>query len=393
MPGIIPTFFNHEPNDHTNNKKISNYKFVVFVWFVVKFLLLFMGSTAWAVEEGRPLRIVAPETTLAVPYSLTQPYSFTRAPNSLITEQALKQPLVQYYIAQYSNPHGIATLNAILARGSIYLPFIREEVARRGLPPELVYLPIIESGFQITVRSRSGAMGLWQFMMNSIGPYDMRVTDYIDERRDFIKSTKGALQKLEDEYQRLGCWELTLAAYNMGINGLNRTIQSAGTRDYWELSRRREIRQETIHFVPRLIASVYVVSQPRRFGINDWHEHFEWAAIPLQRQISIDIIAEEIGLNRDLLRSLNAELIHGISPQGSNYLLKVPLSHLEQTKNVLEREDLPLLRINYHVVRQGDTLWAMSRHYGVSLSMIEQYNPGISSRYLRIGEIVIVPIL
>ena len=357
---------------------------------VVIFFLFFSGNITWAFEEGRPLR---EENSSPMEEFLISNSSPARAPNSLLTDYALEQELTRQFIAQYSSPHGIATLNAVLARGSIYLPFIREEVEKRGLPPELVYLPIIESGFQIMARSRSGAMGLWQFMMNSIGPYNMRVTEYIDERRDFIKSTRGALQKLEDEYNRLGCWELTLAAYNGGINGLLRTIQRTGIRDYWELGRRRELRAETINFVPRLLGAVYVVSQPRRFGINVWQEKFEWEAIPLPRQVSVDMIAEETGINRDLLRRLNAELIHGISPRDTGYRLKVPLANLEQINILLQRDDLPLIRYYYHVVRQGDTIWSMSRHYGVSLSMIELHNPGIAGRYLRIGETVVIPAL
>ena len=255
----------------------------------------------------------------------------------------------------------------------------------------MIYLPIVESGFQITARSRSGAMGLWQFMMNSIGPYDMRVTELVDERRDFIKSTKGALQKLEDEYRRLGCWELTLAAYNSGLGAVTRSVQRTGINDYWELSRIRELRAETINFVPRLIAISYVMSQPRKYGINVWHEKFEWDVIPLQRQISIDIIADEAGINRALLRQLNAELTYGITPLGSGHLLKIPATHLEIVSDILERNDLPLIRYYYHVVRQGDTIWGMSRTYGTSLAMIEQHNPGISNRYLRIGETVVIP--
>ena len=329
-----------------------------------------------------------------VPHSpLSAPVSNVtrRAANSLITDRALEQALTQRFITQYTTAQGIANLNATLERGSIYLPFIREEVARRGLPPELVYLPVIESGFVITALSRSGAVGLWQFMLNSISPYNMRVTDLLDERRDFIKSTRGALQKLEDEYNRLGDWELTLAAYNAGLNAVTRALQSGGINDYWELSGRNLLRPETVNFVPRIIAVSYVLSQPRRFGINVWQEKFEWAAIPLERQVSVDIISNETGLNRDLLRRLNAELLHGITPAGMGHLLKVPSSHLEIVNNLLKREDIQLIRFYYHVVRQGDTLWGMSRYYGTTINMIEQHNPGITNRYLRIGETVIIP--
>ncbi|MCL2214077.1 MAG: transglycosylase SLT domain-containing protein [Treponema sp.] len=329
---------------------------------------------------------------LFVPHSSSANHSdYRRAANSLITERALEQTLTRQFIDYYLTPNGTATLNAMMERGNIYLPFIREEVARRGLPPELVYLPIIESGFVITAVSRSGAVGLWQFMLNSISPYNMKVTDLLDERRDFIKSTRGALQKLEDEYNRLGDWELTLAAYNAGLAAVTRTVQSSGINDYWELSRRNLLKSETINFVPRLIAVSYILSQPRRFAINVWQEKFEWTAVPLERQVSVDIISEETGISRELLRRLNAELTHGITPAGTGHLLKVPSSHLEIVNNTLKREDLQLIRFYYHVVRSGDTLWGMSRYYGTSLNMIEQHNPGISNRYLKIGETVIIP--
>ncbi|MDR0464891.1 MAG: LysM peptidoglycan-binding domain-containing protein [Treponema sp.] len=350
--------------------------------------------SGFSILNSRVTSLLASNPSLLIPsnprFDSPLPISM-RAANSLITERALEQTLTRQFIDYYLTPNGMATLNAMMERGNIFLPFIREEVARRGLPPELVYLPIIESGFVITAVSRSGAVGLWQFMLNSISPYNMKVTDLMDERRDFIKSTKGALQKLEDEYNRLGDWELTLAAYNAGLAAVTRTVQSSGINDYWELSRRNLLRSETINFVPRLIAVSYILSQPRRFAINVWQEKFEWAAVPLERQVSVDIIAEETGISRELLRRLNAELTHGITPAGTGHLLKVPFSHLEIVNNTLKREDLQLIRFYYHVVRSGDTLWGLSRYYGTSLNMIEQHNPGISNRYLKIGETVIIP--
>jgi len=311
--------------------------------------------------------------------------------NSLITDAVLEQALTQRYIAYFSSADGIKFLNASLDRGSIYLPFIRQEVAQRNLPPELVYLPIIESGFQVTARSRAGAVGLWQFMLNSISGYGIRVNDTIDERRDFIKSTRGALQKLEDNYKTLGSWELALAAYNAGLGAVTRIIQRTKINDYWELSRKGEFKQETLHYVPKLIAAAYVLSRPDIIDISIWNKSFEWKAIPLARQISLDIVAEEAGVERDLLKRLNAHLIHGITPAVSDYHIIVPAAYVEQISSVLEREDLKLIRYHYHVVRQGDTLWSMSRYYDIPLNMIEQHNPGITNRYLKIGETVIVP--
>jgi len=363
-------------------------------WLVLFFL--FGINLLWAqvqFDEDRPLRAMRPDSSFLINNSsLLISNSSLLIPNSsLITPSVLEQPLTQYYIAQYSSAGGIAWLNAVLERGSLYLPFIKDEIKKRNLPPELAYLPVIESGFQITARSRSGAVGLWQFMMNSISPFDMKVNEIVDERRDIQKSTRGALQKLEENYKTLGNWELALAAYNAGLGAVSRTIQRTKVRDYWELCAKKEFKSETVNYVPKFLAVAYILSQPRRFGIDNWQLTHEWTAIPLKRQVSLDILAAEAGVNRETLRLLNAELLHGISPADNNYHLKVPAAQLLQINPVLDREDLKLIRYHYHVVRHGDTLWSMSRHYGASLDLIDQHNPGITNRYLKIGETVVIP--
>ena len=349
------------------------------------FLLAFNTINGKA-DDDRPLRVM-PSSEASLSRFPSNPYK--PAPNSLITSFALEQPLTQRYILQYSLPAGVEYMNAALERANIYLPFIKQEIAKRNMPPELVWLPVIESGFQITAKSKSGAVGLWQFMLNSISGFDIKVNDTIDERRDFIKSTRGALKKLEDNYKVLGNWELALAAYNAGLGAVTRITQRTKINDYWELSRKGEFKQETEHYLPKLIAAAYVLSQPRRFNINIWNKSFEWEVVRLSRQVSLDVLAQEAGIDGDLLRRLNAQLLHGISPAG--FQLIVPRDDIEKISLVLGREDLKLIRYHYHVVRQGDTLWSMSGHYGASLNVIEQHNPGISNRYLRIGETVVIP--
>jgi len=358
---------------------------------ILLFLLTFTINLTQA-EESRPMRNIPPDSSLPLPTNRS--YStYTPVFTSLVTEESLEQPLTQRYIEQFSSPHGIAVLNAALERGSVYLPFIKEEIARRNMPPELIYLPVIESGFVITARSKSGAVGLWQFMLNSISPYNIKVTDLIDERRDFEKSTIAALRKLEENYRTLGSWELALAAYNSGLGAVSKTVKKTGKNDYWELVKKGELKKETQHYVPKLIATIYIISNPRKYGINVWQEKLDWTAIALKRQVSVDILANETGVSKEILHSLNAELLHGISPNDLNYRLKVPTSHLEKITDALESEDLKLLRYYYHVVRNGDTIWSMSRNYGASVNIIEQHNPGISNRFLKIGETVIIPAL
>jgi membrane-bound lytic murein transglycosylase D len=280
-----------------------------------------------------------------------------------------------------------------MRRGNVYLAYIKGEIARRNLPPELVYLPVIESGYDGRARSRSGAVGLWQFMLNSVEPFDLRVNGMVDERRDFMKATGAALAKLQENYRALGSWELALAAYNAGLGGVRRVVERTKIRDYWALAERNELKTETIHYVPRLLAAAYILSRPRPYGIDLWPEAVEWTEIPVGRQASLALIARESGIDRDTLELGNMELLHGVTPADGKYRLKIPLDRYPLAAAVLEREDLKLLDFHRYVVRYGDTLSVLARHYGVSLAVIAEHNPGILDRYLRIGETVRIPAL
>jgi membrane-bound lytic murein transglycosylase D len=213
----------------------------------------------------------------------------------------------------------------------------------------------------------------------------------MDERRDFRKSTVAALKKLEENYRALGNWPLAMAAYNAGLNGVRRAMQQANTSNYWVLCEKNVLKTETIHYVPKLLAVSYILSNPRQFGVDWWPEPFEWTVIKPVRQASLDLLAAETGTDRDLLYRLNPELLHGITPAEAGYELVVPSAKAPMISAILEMENVKLLTYYRYQIQSGDTLSALSRHYGVSVSLIEQHNPGISNRFLRIGETIVIP--
>ncbi|GHV91033.1 lytic transglycosylase [Spirochaetia bacterium] len=316
------------------------------------------------------------------------------AKNSLLTPDALEQALTRQYIKQYSSRGGIAWLNAVMRRGDPYIPFIRREIEERGLPAELLYLPVIESGYLSTAVSKSGAAGLWQFMKNSIGGYDIKITDWVDERRDFWKATQGALRKLEANYQALEDWALALAAYNAGLGGVNRVIRQTGSRDYWALSEQKALKTETIHYVPKLLAVAHIMAHPRQYGVDAWpREAPDWVRVGLGKPVDLGILAAEAGLDPALLRSGNAELNFNVSPPDSSWQIKVPRESAAAVAAVMERKDLQLIKNYIHTIRYGDTLSALAQHYGISVELIEGANPGIRSRYLQIGARILIPAL
>jgi membrane-bound lytic murein transglycosylase D len=298
------------------------------------------------------------------------------------------------FIEQYSSPGGIAWLTTVAKRSEAYQGFIRKEIEKRGLPEELFYLPFIESAFSTSAVSRSGATGLWQFMRNSIGPYDMKINDWMDERRDFWKSTMGALSKLEDNYRALGSWELALAAYNAGMGTVTRALKRYEGADYWELCRKKALKNETIQYVPRLLAVSYILSNPRRFGIEvSWPKDPLWTRVPVGRSVDLGLVAEHAGLSGTELKNANGELYYGITPPDPNYHIKVPSAQAPAVASVLEDPEITLIKYYFHTIHYGDTLSEIAQRYGISVSQITSYNPGLRPQYLKIGQRLIIPAL
>ncbi len=311
-----------------------------------------------------------------------------------LTIDGFDQDLTQHYIKQFTSQGGLDWLKSVMTRGEPYIGYIRQEIDRMGLPPELVYLPVIESAYLSTAVSKSGAVGLWQFMKNSISPFDIQVTDWVDERRDFWKSTNGALRKLKDNYNYFGDWAMALAAYNAGLGAVRRASESAGTKDYWELSEKKALKTETIHYVPKFLAVSHILSNAGKYGIDlGWPDNPQWERIALDRSVDLGLLAEKAGINPDYLKQANRELNYTITPPGSGYYLKAKAEDTGAIRKVLDDKSSPLVRYYVHSIRSGDTLSALSRHYGVSVAQIQELNPGMLPQYLKIGAKVVIPAL
>ena len=317
-----------------------------------------------------------------------------RPKNTLLTGEALENPLTRQYIRQYSGPGGLSWLQGVMDRAGPYLAFIRKEIAARNLPEELIFLPVIESGYLPTALSRSGAAGLWQFMKNSIAPFDMRVDDWVDERQDFWKSTQGALRKLEENFNFFGDWPLALAAYNAGLGAVSRAAQQAGARDYWELSRKGLLKTETAHYVPKLLAVACIMSNQRQYGAEPrWPPDPEWERVAVKRPADLRLLGEEAGVDREELIRANRELLYFVTPPDQDYFLKVSKKNAGKVAAVLERSDVQLVRYYIHTIKSGDTLLALANHYGIKVEQILASNPGTQERYLRIGSRLLIPAL
>jgi len=306
----------------------------------------------------------------------------------------IDRSLTQRYLAEYSSPDGLAWLGAVMRRGDPYIGFIRKELEKRGMPPELVYLPVLESAFLPTAVSRSGAVGLWQFMKNSIGPFGIHVNEWLDERRDFWKTTTAALRKLQDNYDYFGDWALALAAYNAGIGAVQRAVVKAGVKDYWVLCEKKLLKSETINYVPKFLAIATILSSAGRYGLDiGWPEEIQWKQVPVGRSVDLGLLAKNAGVDEKFLKMANRELYYNVTPPQGDYHLKVRLEDEQPIRSTLANRDIKLIRYYFYVIRSGDTLSALARHYGVSVDQIVSANPGIQIRYLKLGTKILIPAL
>jgi membrane-bound lytic murein transglycosylase D len=285
-------------------------------------------------------------------------------------------------------------LQGVLERSLLYREVITRAIEARKLPRELRYLPAVESGFQGRATSPRGAAGLWQLMRNTASPYGLRMDQWLDERRDFWKATDASLDKLSENYAIFGDWYMALAAYNCGVGKLSAIVRRYPGCDYWVLRRKGVLPRETAAFVPQFLALTRLLSYPGRYGLSiGWDPVAQWERVPVDRCVDLRILARESGVPLSVLTSGNQELNFPMTPPGSyDYQLKVPLQYVDAVRGTLAGATMPLLEFSVHVVSAGDTLYAMAKKYGVSIDLIQEFNPQLAPRTLRIGAKVLVPV-
>lgn len=218
-----------------------------------------------------------------------------------------------------------------LEKSSKYMPAIQSDLKKAGLPMDLGYMVMIESGFSATAVSTAQAVGPWQFIQSTGRGYGLRQTYWLDERRDLEKSTLAATRYLKDLYNEFGSWYLVAASYNMGENGLRRQIQKHHTKDYWELVRRGALPQETQDYVPKILAALMIAKAPNLYGFRNLEPHyplsFETAFAP--SGTDLELLADHLNITRKALKDMNAELILGYVPRSMpGHMIHIPKGSL-----------------------------------------------------------------
>jgi membrane-bound lytic murein transglycosylase D len=244
---------------------------------------------------------------------------------------------VRAYLVYFSTERK-AVITRYLSRSTRYLPMIKEVFQEAGLPEDLAYLAMIESGFNNKAYSPAAACGMWQFIKGTGLRYGLTIDSYVDERRDPEKATRAAAQYLLDLYKQFGSWYLAAASYNCGEGRVQRELNQSNHKNFWELSANLCLPTETKNYVPQMIAATIIAKNPEKFGFKHvpYLPPLKIDKIPVNEATSLTAAAVAVNVPREEVAALNPELLRGITPPDMpSYTLNLPPNSKEQfTKNI-----------------------------------------------------------
>lgn len=279
-----------------------------------------------------------------------------------------------------------------LSRSTKYIPMIDSVFNEYGLPSDIKYLALVESGYNPHAYSWARAMGLWQFIASTGRMYDLNRSWWYDERKDPIKATDAAARFLKDLYAKFGSWELAMAAYNGGPGRVGRQIKKQKTKDFWKL----RLRKQTMDYVPFFMAATIICKDPERFGFTDVEYQPEWVygTVKIDKCLDLKEIAKALKCAVSDLKKLNPELLREFTPPNvKSYNLRIPKGSQRRFwavyNNLPSSKETSFVR---HKIRRGETVSTIARRYGVSQYAIFEANNLSGRSKIYTGKSLIVPV-
>lgn len=298
-------------------------------------------------------------------------------------------------LLQYFTQDKRSSIERWLARAQPHLPYVRAVLASYNLPPDLIVLPIIESGYNSMAYSPVGAGGMWQFMPFTARRFGLEVDWWLDERRDPFKATVAAAKYLTKLYQMFGDWNLALAAYNAGEGKVSKAMACSGQSDFFDLARNpRLLKAETRHYVPKFLAILKIFQNLQDLGFKK----INWQAGPNLKDVSVPGGTDLLALSRachmswEQFRSYNAAFRRQVSPPDKSVNVYVPVAKEPLALAYLQHPDSsPAAGYRTYMAQSGETWWAISRRTGVPLAALRDYNRSLPDT-LDQGSAVRIPV-
>lgn len=298
------------------------------------------------------------------------------------------------FLDYYQNGRGRNAVIAGLGRMGLYRPMIQGILGSEGVPLDLIYLAQAESAFLPRALSRASAKGMWQFISSRGAEYGLQQTWWVDERSDPEKSTRAAAHHLKDLYTQFGDWYLAMAAYNAGPQRVKNALDKTGSTTFWELADKKALPNETINYVPNILALAIIGTDPEKYGFKIMpQDPLETERVTVDKATDLRVIAEAIGVPLDDLRSLNGHMLRMTTPPNDpGFELILPKGYaetFEQKIASLPASDRVIFR--YHEVRKGDTLSVIAKKYGTTVTELAQANNLTTKSALASGQSLIIP--
>lgn len=341
------------------------------------------------------------------------------SPSDSLGERSLEEyrdrPAVQAHLRYFLGP-GRRSIERALSRGVPYMAMIQRNLKREGLPSELAWLPLIESGFSSAAMSSAGAAGMWQFMPETARLYGLRVNRDADERRDAFKATRAAVRHLRDLTDRYGSPFLAAAAYNAGATRIDRglahlEISDAKDEDFFRLSRNALLSAETRDYVPKLIAAALIAENPWKYGLRVEVRSEEFLdSLVVNGPVRLSSMARDLAVSLRVLHKLNPQFDSDVTPAGRPSLIRYPSHHwrspqtlragrarweaaagYDRPRPARSREDRLPASHRLVLVREGDTVASLAASHGLTANELCRENQ-LPDRYvLRPGRFLRLP--
>tara|TARA_Y100001954_G_scaffold92041_1_gene100834 strand:- start:959 stop:2578 length:1620 start_codon:yes stop_codon:yes gene_type:complete len=300
-------------------------------------------------------------------------------------------------IIKFFQKDGRKSMSKWLNRMDKYKKLILPILEEQNIPPEIFYVSVIESGLNPNAYSYAYASGLWQFIKSTGKAYGLNKTYWLDERRDYIKSTYAATKYFKDLYQEFDDWYLALAAYNCGSTRVHRAIKRNGSKNYWDLY---SLPSETKNYVPNVMATIIIATNPEKYGFTINSEpDFEWIEKDIDKSVKLESIAKCANVSLKTLQQYNPELEKDVAlipplEKGEKYTLRLPINispDFDSLLNLVEAPNLNEIIFVEHKVRPGESVWLIARKYKVKKNHILAVNNLSEKSIIRPKQILKIP--
>ena len=300
---------------------------------------------------------------------------------------------VQVYLDLFQNQQR-KSFAIWLSRSGKYLPLMQKELKEAGLPVDLAYLAMIESGYNQKAYSKSNASGLWQFIPGTGSLYNLKMNKYLDERRDAEKSTKAAVSFLSNLYDEFGDWHLAVAAYNAGPGKISKGMERYNAKDFWSLAQYDYLAMETKRYVPKLIASIIIAKNPEKYGFTDIQPEnpYAYETLEVGPGLTLDAVALISNCDRKTIDILNQELSTDKTPLNqSSYHIKIPVgSQKIASKNLPRLQRIATTDYKSHTISKGESLSQVCKRYDVNKTTLLKVN-NLRNQKLASGQRLRIP--